>query len=72
MASTTEATLRRTFLGSGSDSCMAVGVVAILMVMIIPLPPFLLDFLLALNITFSIVVLLMAMYTVKPLDNCLV
>jgi flagellar biosynthesis protein FlhA len=47
---------------------MAVGVVAILMVMIIPLPPFLLDFLLALNITFSIVVLLMAMYTVKPLD----
>ena len=68
MASTTEATLRRTFLGSGSDSCMAVGVVAILMVMIIPLPPFLLDFLLALNITFSIVVILMAMYTVKPLD----
>jgi flagellar biosynthesis protein FlhA len=68
VASTTEATLRRTFLGSGSDSCMAVGVVAILMVMIIPLPPFLLDFLLALNITFSIVVLLMAMYTVKPLD----
>lgn len=47
---------------------MAVGVVAILMVMIIPLPPFLLDFLLALNITFSIVVILMAMYTVKPLD----
>ncbi|MGD8758556.1 MAG: FHIPEP family type III secretion protein, partial [Deltaproteobacteria bacterium] len=47
---------------------MAVGVVAILMVMIIPLPPFLLDFLLALNITFSIIVILMAMYTVKPLD----
>ena len=68
MASATEATLRRTFLGNGSDSLMAVGVVAILMVMIIPLPPFLLDFLLALNITFSIIVILMAMYTVKPLD----
>jgi len=68
VALTTEATLRRTFLGNSSDSCMAVGVVAILMVMIIPLPPFLLDFLLALNITFSIVVILMAMYTVKPLD----
>jgi flagellar biosynthesis protein FlhA len=51
-----------------SDSLMAVGVVAILMVMIIPLPSFLLDFLLALNITFAIIVILMAMYTVKPLD----
>lgn len=51
-----------------SDTLMVVGVVAILMVMIIPLPSFLLDFLLALNITFSIIVILMAMYTVKPLD----
>jgi len=51
-----------------SDTLMVVGVVAILMVMIIPLPSFLLDFLLALNITFSIIIILMAMYTVKPLD----
>jgi flagellar biosynthesis protein FlhA len=47
---------------------MVVGVIAILMVMVIPLPPFLLDFLLALNITFSIIVILMSMYTVAPLD----
>ena len=47
---------------------MVMGVVGILVVMIVPLPPFLLDFLLALNITFSIIVILMAMYTVKPLD----
>jgi len=47
---------------------MVVGVIAILMVMIVPLPPFLLDFLLALNITFSIIVILMGMYTVTPLD----
>jgi flagellar biosynthesis protein FlhA len=53
---------------NSSDSIMVVGVVGILVVMIIPLPPFLLDFLLALNITFSIIVILMAMYTVKPLD----
>jgi flagellar biosynthesis protein FlhA len=55
-------------LTNTSDTVMVVGVVAILMVMIVPLPSFLLDFLLALNITFSIIVILMAMYTVKPLD----
>jgi flagellar biosynthesis protein FlhA len=55
-------------LADSSDTLMVVGVVAILMVMIIPLPSFLLDFLLALNITFSIIIILMAMYTVKPLD----
>jgi flagellar biosynthesis protein FlhA len=68
MASATEETLQNTILTNSSDSVMVVGVVAILMVMIIPLPPFLLDFLLALNITFSIIIILMAMYTVKPLD----
>lgn len=68
MATAGEGTLQNTFFGNSSDSVMALGVVAVLMVMIIPLPPFLLDFLLALNITISIIVILMAMYTVKPLD----
>jgi flagellar biosynthesis protein FlhA len=45
-----------------------VGVVTILVVMIIPLPSVLLDFLLALNITLAITILLIAMYTLKPLD----
>ena len=45
-----------------------VGVVTVLAVMVIPLPPWLLDFLLALNITISITILLIAMYTVKSLD----
>ena len=45
-----------------------IGVVTILVVMIIPLPPMLLDFLLALNITIAITILLIAMYTVKSLD----
>ncbi|MBW2107904.1 MAG: flagellar biosynthesis protein FlhA [Deltaproteobacteria bacterium] len=68
MAEALKATEGKGLLAKSSDSMMVVGVVAILMVMIIPLPPFLLDFLLALNITFSIIVILMAMYTVKPLD----
>jgi len=59
---------KATFLSNTSDSVMVLGVIGILMVMVIPLPPYLLDLLLALNITFSIIVILMAMYTVKPLD----
>ncbi len=51
-----------------SEIMTVIGVVTILVVMIIPLPPMLLDFLLALNITIAITILLIAMYTVKSLD----
>jgi len=51
-----------------SEMLVVIGVVTVLVVMIIPLPPMLLDFLLALNITLSITILLIAMYTLKPLD----
>ncbi|MBW1739616.1 MAG: flagellar biosynthesis protein FlhA [Deltaproteobacteria bacterium] len=68
MATTTQGTLRDALFANGSDFMMVIGVIAILLVMVIPLPPFLLDFLLALNITFSIIVILMSMYTVNPLD----
>jgi len=68
MATATQETLRNTLYTNSADFMMVVGVIAILMVMIVPLPPFLLDFLLALNITFSIIIILMGMYTVTPLD----
>jgi flagellar biosynthesis protein FlhA len=45
-----------------------VGVMTVLTVMIIPLPAMILDFLLALNITLAVSILLIAMYTLKPLD----
>jgi len=51
-----------------SEVGLAVGVVAILVVMILPLPPFLLDILLSFNITFALIILLTGMYTLKPLD----
>jgi flagellar biosynthesis protein FlhA len=51
-----------------TEMMTVIGVVTVLVVMIIPLPPILLDFLLALNITLSITILLIAMYTLKPLD----
>jgi flagellar biosynthesis protein FlhA len=51
-----------------SELITVFGVVTVLVVMIIPLPTLLLDFLLALNITLAIGILLIAMYTLKPLD----
>ncbi|TAL96112.1 MAG: flagellar biosynthesis protein FlhA [Paraburkholderia sp.] len=43
-------------------------IVMILGMMILPLPPFLLDLLFTFNIALSVMVLLVAMYTMKPLD----
>ena len=55
-------------LGHHVDILVAVGVISILLVMIIPLPPRLLDLLLAFNITLSLVTLLVAIYTQHPLE----
>jgi flagellar biosynthesis protein FlhA len=51
-----------------SDLFMAVAVVAILVFMIIPLPPILLDLLISFNITFALIILLASMYTLRPLE----
>lgn len=55
-------------LVGSSSAMMALGVIGILMVMMIPLPTLLLDILLTFSITISIIILLMAMYVLKPLD----
>ncbi len=51
-----------------SDLALALGVVAILAVLILPLPPWLLDISLALSITISVLVLMVVMFIQKPLD----
>ena len=43
-------------------------IVMMLAMMVLPLPPFLLDILFTFNISLSIIVLLTSLYTVKPLD----
>ena len=43
-------------------------IILILSMMVLPLPPFLLDLLFTFNIAVSIMVLLVSMYTMKPLD----
>ncbi len=55
-------------LKDSTDIGMVLSVIGILMAMILPLPPSVLDLSLALNITVSIIVLITAMYTTKPLD----
>ena len=52
----------------GNSAVMALAVLGILAVMIVPLPKIMLDFLLSLNLTISMIILLMAMYVLKPLD----
>ncbi len=51
-----------------ADIILAVFVVAIIGVLVIPIPAHLLDFALAFNITFSLVILLTTLYITRPLD----
>lgn len=50
-----------------SSALVPMAVIGILFVMIVPLPTVLLDILLSVSLTFSIVILLMSMYVLKPL-----
>ncbi|HOK28527.1 MAG TPA: FHIPEP family type III secretion protein, partial [Methanomassiliicoccaceae archaeon] len=60
-------TLLRQYLKSG-DLLMAAMVLLILLMMIVPIPPIVLDVLLALNLAFSLGVLLVTMYMTEPLQ----
>jgi flagellar biosynthesis protein FlhA len=51
-----------------SDIALAVGMMAILVVLILPLPPLLLDFALAISITFSVLILMTALFIQAPLE----
>ncbi len=55
-------------VASRSDILIAVGMIGILIVMIIPIPTFLLDLLLALNITLAVVIMMVALYTEDALS----
>ncbi|MCA3245585.1 MAG: flagellar biosynthesis protein FlhA [Azospirillum sp.] len=55
-------------LGRQSDVMLALGVFGILVVLLIPLPTWLLDILLALSITFSVLILLVSLFIQRPLD----
>ena len=68
LAQPTHNTGKLNFFTSNTDVLMGFSAMCILMVMIIPIPAMFLDLFLALNITFSLLILLVGMYVLRPLD----
>jgi len=50
------------------DIALAIGVICILIVLILPMPPWLLDISLAISITFSVLILMMTLFIATPLE----
>jgi flagellar biosynthesis protein FlhA len=50
-----------------SDLMFAFGIIAILVFLILPLPPFLLDFMLSISLTLSVMILMTVLFVEKPL-----
>ncbi|MHB8338412.1 MAG: flagellar biosynthesis protein FlhA [Ignavibacteriaceae bacterium] len=55
-------------IGKNTDIILAFALIFMLGLMIIPLPAYLLDFFLALNITLSVLILIVSLYIQSPLD----
>jgi len=63
--------IMKKYLGNilgNKDAFLAVGVIGILLIMIVPLPTLMLDTFISMNITISIIILLISMYVLKTLD----
>jgi flagellar biosynthesis protein FlhA len=59
---------RTAFAGNRTDAFVAAGVVAVILALLIPLPTFLLDVLLSVNLLLSILILLVVIYSRRVLD----
>lgn len=55
-------------LGKNTDILLGFGLIFMLGLMLIPLPPMLLDFFLAINITLAVLILIVSLYIQSPLD----
>jgi flagellar biosynthesis protein FlhA len=55
-------------LTKNSDLAVAIGLLVVMLVMIVPIPSWLLDGFLALSLALSVIILLMSVYAKKPLD----
>ncbi len=51
-----------------SDLLLVVGIIAIVAMMVVPLPPWLIDFLVAINMTSGVVLILLSIYITGPLE----
>ncbi|MEW5800600.1 MAG: flagellar biosynthesis protein FlhA [bacterium] len=68
MAEQTQIQMPIRVLTGKSDVLIAIGVIGIVGVMIIPLPPIILDLLLSFDIALSVIILLSSLYTLDPLE----
>ena len=66
MLATATMTIQR--MSRHTDVLLAVGVLAVLMIMMVPLPTWIMDILLAINIASGVLILLTAIYVLKPLE----
>jgi flagellar biosynthesis protein FlhA len=55
-------------MGKNQDLFLVVGVLAILMILFSPIPPFMLDLLLMVNFSFALTILLMTFYVKRPVE----
>jgi len=60
--------LKESFLTERSDLFVALGVVAVVLMLIVPLPTVLLDVLMAFNLILALLILLIVLYTKKPTE----
>lgn len=56
------------FLNENSDIAVALGLLLVMVVMIVPIPPVMLDILVASSLAVAVLVMLVAVYTKRPLD----
>ena len=65
-----DAELLRRFMAAfrRGDIALALGIIGILVVLILPMPAWLLDFCLALSITLSVLILLVVLFIHRPID----
>jgi flagellar biosynthesis protein FlhA len=61
-------TFRASFRQGRTDMAVAFGVVAVVLMLIIPMPTFLVDFFLILNLLFSVLIILVVIYTKRVLE----
>ncbi len=61
-------TFRASFRQGRTDMAVAFGVVAVVLMLIVPMPTFLVDFLLILNLLFSVLIILVVIYTKRVLE----
>ncbi len=68
MANGTVEAIELSGLRKNSDIYVALALIGVLALMIVPLPAFMLDIFLAANLTISLAILLVCLYTIHPLD----